>query len=66
MYFSNLTLYITKNILKTLETVLKIQIILILFNFFYTYVSILYGIFILELMYNIMIIIKINDILTLV
>ena len=43
-------IHIIKNIFKTLETPLKIQINLILFTiFFFTYMRILYGILTLEL-----------------
>ena len=66
-YFDINFIHIIKNIFKTFETLLKVQISLMLFNSFKCIhiMSILYSILTLDLMYNIMIIIEIKDILIL-
>ena len=56
----------SQNIFKSLETPLKIQISLMLCNAFIHIIGLLLGILTIELMYNIMLIIEINDILNFV
>ena len=59
---SILTLKIAENILKSLETPLKIQISLMLIKFFFIHIMCIpYSILTIEFVYNIMIIIQFND-----